>query len=130
MSGHPYAKRDKPRKTRVIPAEGKKWTGWPENGLDFWRLLSKMLNEEPVHERDRMMLAMLKPLGIEKGKKFEPDATAEEDPGAGRGGRRVDGSRPELRQAAEGSQDVPRRPLEKRGALGGRPGDEAPHRTR
>ena len=33
-----------------------------------------MLNEEPVHERDRMMVAMLKPLGIEKGKKFEPDA--------------------------------------------------------
>jgi hypothetical protein len=71
---YPYAKRDNPRKTRVIPAEGKKWTGWPENGLEFWRMLSKMLNEEPVHERDRMMVAMLKPLGIEKGKKFEPDA--------------------------------------------------------
>ena len=69
-----YAKRDNPRKTRIIPAEGKKWTGWPESGLEFWRLLSKMLNEEPVHERDRMMVAMLKPLGIEKGKKFEPDA--------------------------------------------------------
>jgi hypothetical protein len=36
--------------------------------------MSKMLTEEPVHERDRMMVAMLKPLGIEKGKKFEPDA--------------------------------------------------------
>ena len=71
---YPYAKRDNPRKTRIIPAEGKKWTGWPENGLEFWRLLSKMLNEEPVHERDRMMVAMLKPLGIEKGKKFVPDA--------------------------------------------------------
>lgn len=71
---YPYAKRDNPRKSRMIPAEGKKWTGWPENGLEYWRLLSKMLNEEPVHERDRMMVAMLKPLGIEKGKKFEPDA--------------------------------------------------------
>lgn len=71
---YPYAKRDNPRKSRMILAEGKKWTGWPENGLEYWRLLSKMLNEEPVHERDRMMVAMLKPLGIEKGKKFEPDA--------------------------------------------------------
>jgi len=33
-----------------------------------------MLNEEPVHERDRIMVALLKPLGIEKGKTFEPDA--------------------------------------------------------
>lgn len=71
---YPYAKRDNPRKTRVIPAEGKMWSGWPGNGLEYWGLLSRMLNEEPVHERDRMMVAMLKPLGIEKGKKFEPDA--------------------------------------------------------
>jgi len=71
---YPYAKRDNPRKTRIIPAEGKKWYAWPGTGLEFWQLVSKMLNEEPVHERDRMMVAMLKPLGIEKGKKFEPDA--------------------------------------------------------
>ena len=30
---YPYAKRDSPRKTRVIPAEGKMWSGWPGNGL-------------------------------------------------------------------------------------------------
>ena len=69
-----YAERDNPRKTRIIPAEEKKWSGWPGTGLEYWQLESKMLNEEPVHERDRMMVAMLKPLGIEKGKKFEPDA--------------------------------------------------------
>jgi hypothetical protein len=32
------------------------------------------LNQEPVQERDRIMMGMLKPLGIEKGKPFEPDA--------------------------------------------------------
>jgi len=69
-----YAERDNPRKTRIIPAEEKKWSGWPGTGLEYWQLESKMLNEEPVHERDRMMVAMLKPLGIEKGKTFEPDA--------------------------------------------------------
>ncbi len=71
---YPYTKRDNPRKTRIIPAGDKKWYAWPATGLEFWQLVSKMLNEEPVHERDRMMVAMLKPLGIEKGKKFEPDA--------------------------------------------------------
>lgn len=69
-----YAQRDNPRKTRIIPAAGKPWSGWPASSMDYWRLLAKMLNEEPVHERDRMMVAMLKPLGIEKGKPFQPDA--------------------------------------------------------
>ena len=69
-----YAQRDNPRKTRIIPAASKPWSGWPARSMDYWRLLAKMLNEEPVHERDRMMVAMLKPLGIEKGKPFQPDA--------------------------------------------------------
>jgi hypothetical protein len=42
--------------------------------MEFWRLLAKMLDEEPVHERDRMVVAMIKPLGIEKGRPFRPDA--------------------------------------------------------
>ena len=33
-----------------------------------------MLNQEPVHERVAMFVAMLRPLGIEKGKPFQPDA--------------------------------------------------------
>ena len=31
-----------------------------------------MINEEPPLERDRMMFGMLQPLGIEKGKPFQP----------------------------------------------------------
>ncbi|MDG2618067.1 DUF1254 domain-containing protein [Thermoleptolyngbya sichuanensis XZ-Cy5] len=69
-----YAQRENPRKTQIIPAADKPWSGWPASNMDYWRLLAKMLNEEPVHERDRMMVAMLKPLGIEKGRPFQPDA--------------------------------------------------------
>ncbi len=69
-----YAQRQHPRKTRIIPAADKVWSAWPASSMDYWRLLAKMLNEEPVHERDRMMVAMLKPLGIEKGQPFQPDA--------------------------------------------------------
>jgi hypothetical protein len=68
-----YAQRENPRKTRIIAAGNRKWSGWPENGMEFWRLLAKMLDQEPVHERDRMVVAMIKPLGIEKGKPFRPD---------------------------------------------------------
>jgi hypothetical protein len=71
---YPYAQRENPRRTRIIAANGQKWSGWPEGAMEFWRLLAKMLDEEPVHERDRMLVAMIKPLGIEKGKPFQPDA--------------------------------------------------------
>jgi len=71
---YPYAQRESPRRTRILAAGNRKWSGWPESGMEFWRLLAKMLDQEPVHERDRMLVAMIKPLGIEKGKPFRPDA--------------------------------------------------------
>jgi len=39
-----------------------------------WEGLAKVINKEPVIERDRMILGMLQPLGIEKGKPFKPNA--------------------------------------------------------
>lgn len=44
------------------------------HGMDFWDNLNEIIQREPVHERDRFFIAMLKPLGIEKGKPFNPDA--------------------------------------------------------
>jgi hypothetical protein len=35
--------------------------------------LAEALAKEPVEERDRFFAAMLRPLGIEKGKPFQPD---------------------------------------------------------
>jgi hypothetical protein len=42
--------------------------------MAYWESLARLINEEPPNERDRMILAMLVPLGIEKGKPFQPDA--------------------------------------------------------
>jgi hypothetical protein len=42
--------------------------------MEYWKLLADIINKEPVEERDRFMMAMLKRLGIEKGKPFKPDA--------------------------------------------------------
>jgi hypothetical protein len=40
--------------------------------MAFWQLLADAINLEPVEERDRFFMAMLKPLGIEKDKPFKP----------------------------------------------------------
>ena len=46
----------------------------PPAGIEYWARLSAFINNNPVQERDRFYMAMLKPLGIEKGKPFKPDA--------------------------------------------------------
>ena len=46
----------------------------PPLGMEYWRRLDEVIQREPIEERDRFFHAMLKPLGIEKGKPFNPDA--------------------------------------------------------
>lgn len=58
--------------TNVIEVD-ERWEGWQPRGLTYFERLAEILNCEPVDERDRFFHAMLKPLGIEKGKAFEPD---------------------------------------------------------
>jgi len=70
---YPYAQRDNPPPTRHLRPEGRTWTGEQPRGLAYWELLARVIGEEPAHERDRLILAMLVPLGIEKGKPFTPD---------------------------------------------------------
>ena len=70
---YPYADRDDPRQTRIVSPDGRPWTGDQPGGLDYWRLLHDFYQSEVVDERDRFYLAMLKQLGIEKGRPFEPD---------------------------------------------------------
>ena len=71
---YPYSQRDNPQKAPHIRPDGRKWSGTQPRGLAYWEGLCKILDEEPVHERDRMIMGMLQPLGIEKGKPFNPTA--------------------------------------------------------
>ncbi len=32
--------------------------------MEYWVRLADIINREPIHERDRFMMAMLKPLGV------------------------------------------------------------------
>jgi hypothetical protein len=70
---YPWSQRDNPPAMKHIRPEGRKWTGQQPRGMNYWEMLAKLVNEEPPIERDRIMLAMLVPLGIEKGKPFNPD---------------------------------------------------------
>lgn len=69
---YPYSQRENPAPTRHVSPAGRPWSGEQPRGLAYWEGLSKIIQEEPVHERDRMMMGMLQPLGIEKGRPFSP----------------------------------------------------------
>ncbi|MEU3480361.1 DUF1254 domain-containing protein [Streptomyces sp. NPDC033754] len=68
---HPHG--DESATTRLVSPEGRPWSGDQPGGLAYWERLHDIYQRETVDERDRFFLAMLKQLGIEKGKPFAPD---------------------------------------------------------
>jgi hypothetical protein len=68
-----WNQRGNPSATTFIPVGGKDWSSAQPVGLDYWKYLSEVIQPETIEERDKVMLGMLKPLGIEKGKPFNPD---------------------------------------------------------
>lgn len=70
---YPYSQRENPPASKVINAS-KAYTQSPPRGLEYWADVNELIQREPVQERDRFFMAMLRSLGIEKGKPFEPDA--------------------------------------------------------
>src|SRR6476661_5274852 len=71
---YPYAQRANPPAPKIVSPQGKKWSAMPPRGMEYWHRLNDVIQREPIDERDRFFHAMLKPLGIEKGKPFKPDA--------------------------------------------------------
>jgi hypothetical protein len=71
---YPFSQRANPPATKVLSLGGGALFANAPRGLTYWEKLSRWVNEEPVQERDRIMMAMLRSLGIEKGKPFQPDA--------------------------------------------------------
>ncbi|MBL9126593.1 MAG: DUF1254 domain-containing protein, partial [Verrucomicrobiales bacterium] len=69
-----FARAENPPPNRFLVPGAKPWSQTPPVGMTYWERLATLLNQEAVEERDRFFLAMLKPLGIEKGRPFDPDA--------------------------------------------------------
>jgi len=73
ISLYPFSKRKNP-KTQDAIRPSKPWFAAHPRDMRYWEYLHQSINREPVREMDRYFMAMLKPLGIEKGKPFKPDA--------------------------------------------------------
>jgi len=69
-----YAERDNPRKLDILDVGTKTWSGLPPRGIEYWERVNDVIQREPIEPRDIFFHAMLKPLGLEKGKPFKPDA--------------------------------------------------------
>ncbi|MGA5192618.1 DUF1214 domain-containing protein [Streptomyces exfoliatus] len=62
-----------PVPVRFIEGVDLEWSATPARGLPFWQDLAAVLEEEPVREVDKGFMAMLEPLGVLKGRPFDPD---------------------------------------------------------
>jgi len=70
---YPFADRANP-KPKLVIAKGKTFLMTQPVGMAYWERVNEIIQREPVAERDRLIYAMLRPLGIEKGKPFKPTA--------------------------------------------------------
>ena len=61
----------------VAASRKPKWMGNQSHGLEFWEDLNRVLQNEPVVDRNRFILTQLRGTGIEKGVPFKPDARQE-----------------------------------------------------
>ena len=71
---YPWDEREDPKPNKFVSISGKLIDTTPPGGMEYWARLATVIDNNPVQEHDRFFMAMLKPLGIEKGKPFEPDA--------------------------------------------------------
>jgi len=71
---YPYAQKDNPPKTEILDTGTKTWSGLPPRGMEYWERLDDVIQREPIAPRDIFYHAMLRPLGLQKGKAFKPDA--------------------------------------------------------
>jgi hypothetical protein len=70
---YPYAQRDNPPKAEILDVGTKAWSGLPPRGIEYWQRLDDVIQREPTESRDIFFHAMLRPLGLEKGRPFRPD---------------------------------------------------------
>ncbi len=64
--------------SRFIKGKDVEWSATPARGLDYWKTLSEIINQEPVREVDKAWISMLGPLGVDKDAPFAPDARQQE----------------------------------------------------
>ncbi len=71
---YPLSKADNPSPTTSVDAAGVLYDATIPYDIRFFESLDRVVQHEPWLVRDRAMIDTLRTLGIEKGKKFTPDA--------------------------------------------------------
>jgi hypothetical protein len=71
---YPLSEGSNAKPNKFISMSGKVMETTPPPGIAYWERLAEYINNNPVQTRDLFYMGMLKPLGIEKGKEFKPDA--------------------------------------------------------
>jgi hypothetical protein len=71
---YPWREREDPKPNKVVSISGALIDTTPPSGLEYWARLAAVIDNNPVQKHDRFYMAMLRPLGIEKGQPFKPDA--------------------------------------------------------
>ena len=71
---YPLAKSDNPPKTEFINASGKKYNTVSPNTIQYFYDINECIQYEPIEALDVERRGVLKVIGIEKGKPFNPDA--------------------------------------------------------
>lgn len=64
---------EEPRPVRFIEGVDAEWSGTPPRGMAYWETLARVIGEEHIRPVDKVMTAMLEPLGIAPGESFAPD---------------------------------------------------------
>jgi hypothetical protein len=82
---YPLAEADEPPATVFVDAIDALYDNTIPYDLRFFSLLDRFVQHEPWLTRDKVMIDMLKTLGIEKGKTFDPDADMQAILGAAAG---------------------------------------------
>lgn len=70
---YPLSKAARPDKTAFVDVLGVEFDATIRYDLSFYRSLDRVVQYEPWLPRDKVMIDMLRSIGIEKGKMFNPD---------------------------------------------------------
>jgi hypothetical protein len=60
--------------TNFIPVGGRDWASWQPSDIRYFEQLKEILDGEPMETHNGYFYAMMRSLGMEPGKPFEPDA--------------------------------------------------------
>ena len=69
---YPLSQAGNPPKQTFIDGSQRKYAALPMFDLNDFRMIDRLVQEEPIQEHDKFMLGMLAGIGIQRGKQFDP----------------------------------------------------------